>query len=220
MQKKQRKKNFFCCPWFPDLLILAGILILAFTFGEPLFQEAKYQINQISGKKYRVARSNGQKMSGFADSRVKEIIPVSLDFGIVIPKIVANAEIFPNVNPFSEKEFLPVLRKGVAHAKGTSFPGLGKNIYLFAHSTDAFYNTGRYNAVFYLIGKLEKGDEIDIFYKNKLYQYFVFEKKVVLPAEVKYLEPGEEEILTLQTCYPPGTTLKRLVVRARLQDSI
>jgi hypothetical protein len=39
---------------------------------------------------------------------------------------------------------------GVAHAKGTVFPHKG-NIYLFAHSTDNWWNVGRYNAVFYLL---------------------------------------------------------------------
>jgi len=193
-----------------DVLILAGITILVLNFAAPLFYEAKFQINSFSGKRYQVVDDIG--------SKGELIIPESLDFGIVIPKIAANAKIFPNVNPFDEKEFLPILRRGVAHAKGTSFPGLGKNIYLFAHSTDAFYNAGRYNAVFYLIGKLNDKDEIDIFYKNKLFRYSVFEKKVVAPGEINYLEPQEEEILTLQTCYPPGTTLRRLVVRAKLQD--
>jgi len=193
-----------------DVLILAGITILVLNFAAPLFYEAKFQINSFSGKRYQVVDDIG--------SKGELIIPESLDFGIVIPKIAANAKIFPNVDPFDKKEFLPILRKGVAHAKGTSFPGLGKNIYLFAHSTDAFYNAGRYNAVFYLIGKLNDKDEIDIFYKNKLFRYSVFEKKVVAPGEINYLEPQEEEILTLQTCYPPGTTLRRLVVRAKLQD--
>lgn len=164
-------------------------------FYKPAIQEVEYRI--------RIPKSD-------------KITPVDADFGIVIPKISANAKIFPNINPFNEKEFLPVLQKGVAHAKGTYFPGGGRNIYLFAHSTDAFYNAGRYNAVFYLIGKLETGDEIDIYYKNKIFKYFVYEKKVVSPGAVKYLNQGNEEILTLQTCYPPGTTLKRLVVRAKL----
>ena len=122
------------------------------------------------------------------------------------------------ISPFDSKGYLPVLKEGVAHAKGTGFPGGGRNIYLFAHSTDSFLNFRQYNAVFYLLGKLENGDEIDIFYKNSLFRYEVIEKKVVFPEAIHYLDSDEEEILTLQTCYPPGTTLKRLIVRAKKKE--
>lgn len=82
---------------------------------------------------------------------------------------------------------------------------------------DAFYNVGRYNAVFFLLGKLENGDEIDIFYNNERYKYQVINKKVVNPEAVaEYLrENSGQQTLTLQTCYPPGTTLRRLIVVAK-----
>ena len=199
---------------FSLLLIFCGVGILLLTFGSPLFYELQYQINKASGVK-NIVREISETNSEEQKQKIKEIVPVNTDFSIIIPKINANAPIFANVNPFDQKEFAPVLKKGVAHAKGTSFPGNGKNIYLFAHSTDAFFNVGRYNAVFYLIGKLEEGDEIDIYYRGGLSKYGVFEKKIVSPESINYLEIGSEEILTLQTCYPPGTTLKRLVVRAK-----
>lgn len=202
-----------------NLLIGLGVLLILLIFGRPLSEEMKYNFNRIFGIRYQLTEKinpqNQEKKSTSETNGEREIIPESTDFGIVIPKINANARIFPNVDPYNSKEFLPVLRKGVAHAKGTFFPGGGKNIYLFAHSTDAFFNVGRYNAVFYLLGKLEKGDEIDIFYRGQLFKYSVFEKKVVQPGAVQYLRPDREEILTLQTCYPPGTTLKRLIVRAQ-----
>ena len=202
--------------FLPQFLILAGLSILLLTFGWPLFYELKFRLHQFSPKQYQALQLNEvNRQTGKEEGKIEKIVPVSYDFGIVIPKIDANARVFPNIDPNKEEEFLPILRKGVAHAKGSSFPGQGKNIYLFAHSTDAFYHLGRYNAVFYLIGKLELGDEIDIFYKDKLFKYFVFEKKVVPPQAVEYLKSSGEEILTLQTCYPPGTTLRRLIVRAR-----
>jgi sortase A len=112
------------------------------------------------------------------------------------------------------------LKKGVAHARGSVFPGEEGNTYIFAHSTDAFYNVGVYNAVFYLLGKLKPGDEIDVFYKGKLYIYKVYEVKVVEASELKYLgKQKEKSTLTLQTCYPPGTTLKRLIVLAELEKT-
>ena len=63
------------------------------------------------------------------------LVPKDTEFSIIIPKIGASAKIFPNVDPSNSDEFLPILMKGVAHAKGTVFPGIVGNTYLFAHST-------------------------------------------------------------------------------------
>lgn len=206
------------------ILISLGVLILVLTFGNPLYQQLRYIERQNRKITYRLVNTVGSPATASADIvKTKNVItagneiavePVDRQFGIFIPKINANAKIYPAVDPADEKVFLPVLRKGVAHAKGTAYPGQGGNIYLFAHSTDAFFNFGRYNAVFYLIGKLKNGDEIDIYYQNKLYKYYVQEKKVVAPSAIKYIQPTNSEVLTLQTCYPPGTTLKRLIVKA------
>jgi len=69
------------------------------------------------------------------------------------------------------------------------------------------------------LGKLTDGDEIYIYYNNQKYTYKVVDKKVVDPSAVFYLgKNGRGNTLTLQTCYPPGTTLKRLVVIAESQD--
>ncbi|MFQ5452177.1 MAG: sortase, partial [Candidatus Paceibacterota bacterium] len=92
----------------------------------------------------------------------------------------------------------------------------GEKIYLFSHSTDYFYNVTRYNAIFYLLYKLEPGDEINLFYKGARYKYLVDELKIVNPSEVGYLtEKSGREELVLQTCWPLGTTFQRLLVFAR-----
>ena len=144
------------------------------------------------------------------------IIPVSTDFGLVVEKINANAKIVENINPSDQKQYLEALKIGVAHAKGTALPGQDENIYLFSHSTDAPWNIIRYNAIFYLLRELNPGDRIIIFYKDRRYDYIVFDKKVVSPSDISYLTADySEEILTLQTCDPPGTLLYRLIVRAK-----
>lgn len=195
------------------ILIFGGLLILILNFSYPFYWEIKYYSERIAGVNYRIL--NPVIKSDIPDTnRIKTITPVDKDFGIVIPKIEANTKIYPNIDPFNPAEYLPVLKKGVAHAKGSSFPRQGKKIYLFAHSADNFYNVGKYNAVFYLLDKLQKNDEVDIFYKDNLYRYKVINKEIVSPSEIDYLNDENKEILILQTCYPPGTTLKRLIVTA------
>ncbi len=145
------------------------------------------------------------------------LTPVDTNFSILIPAIGANAKIYPNVDPSNPNDFLPILQKGVAHAKGTVFPGMKGNIYLFAHSTDNFWDVGRYNAVFYLLKDLQKGDEIVIFFQGKRHNYIMTGSKIVDPSDVSYIVNAKnqnKEQLILQTCWPPGTTFQRLLVFA------
>lgn len=207
---RKRKKGII--KTFAGLLIYCGFLILFLIYRQVVFYEILYFSRQVRNVNLLSAAKNIKMFSG----NKNDITPVNYEFAIVIPKIYASSPIIPNINPYDPKQYLPVLKKGVAHAKGTSFPGEGKTIYLFAHSTDAFYNVGTYNAVFYLIGKLQPGDEIDIYFKGSLFRYYVAGKNVVSPYAMDYLENQDKEKLILQTCYPPGTTLKRLIVTALL----
>jgi len=138
---------------------------------------------------------------------------VSANFSIVIPKIQAKAEIIANVNAGKETEYREALKSGVAHAAGTSFPGQGGTIYLFAHSTDSPVNISRYNAVFYLIKELEAGDQIIVFYSGQKFIYQVTEKLITSASDTAWLtQSSPEEKLILQTCWPPGTSQKRLLI--------
>ncbi len=145
------------------------------------------------------------------------MVPVDENFGIIIPKIGANAKIIPNVDPYDSRAYQIALTKGVAHAKGTVFPGRVGNSFLFSHSSVNFYEASQYNSVFYLISKLEPGDEIDTYVAGQKFVYTVTEKKLVDATAVDYLSgKGEGKTITLMTCWPPGTTFKRLLIIATL----
>lgn len=209
-----------------NFLVFAAIFLIAKTFYQPVYEEARYVYDNIRGKTYALEgditfnydtnRKKGLLDSVLRDETVEIIRPVDSQFGIVIPKIDANANIISNVSVIDKARYLDTLQKGVAHAQGTAFPGEGGHIFLFAHSTDNFWNVGRYNAVFYLLYKLETGDEVNLFYKGQRYKYIVDTSKIVSPSDVQYLtRKTKKETLTLQTCWPPGTTLKRLLVFAK-----
>lgn len=212
-----------------NFLIFSSLFMIGRTLYEPFKQEIQYLQNQWQNKAFVVANEDEiahftlQKQSGRSGSltKVKDgktidiLVPEDPDFSIVVPKIGANARILPNVDASDEKVYLEALKKGVGHAMGTAFPGEGGHVFLFAHSTDYWWNVGSYNAVFYLLGKLIKGDDINVFHKGQRYVYKVIETKVVDPSEVEYLtRKTNQEFLTLQTCWPLGTTFKRLLVFA------
>jgi len=176
-------------------------------------EEFRYAVS--SRNNLAEVESQEQLARGKKDNPKDVIVPVDEDFGIVIPKISANAKVIPEVDPQDSAVYQRALTKGVAHAKGTSLPGESGNIFIFAHSTADFFEANRYNAVFYLLSKMEKGDEIHLFYKNQQYRYKVSDKKTVSSDEAKYLDKNAGDQLTLMTCWPPGTTMKRLIVIAK-----
>jgi len=185
------------------VLIGGGLLLVGLIYSPVIRQEVNYRITSV--------KAPFQKN--------KEIIPLNKEFGLVIPKIDVNVKVFPNVDAAKPKEYLPLLAKGVAHAKGSLLPGQEGNVFIFAHSTDTPLNASRYNAVFYLINKLEKDDEVFVYYQQEKYSYKVLEKKIISPEKLNdYLKTLKGKTLTLQTCYPPGTTLKRLLVIAQEID--
>ena len=162
------------------LLIILGLALLIFIFGPVIKEETKYKLGQIANVKYVIGTEQ-------LDTFEKPLTPPNTDFSVIIPKIGAVAPVVDNVDATDPKQYLSALKKGVAHATGTGIPDEIGNVYLFAHSTDAFWNVSSYNAVFYLIGKLKPGDEIVIYYQNRLITYQVYDKKVVSADSSQYL---------------------------------
>lgn len=209
-----------------NVLILTSLAMMIKTFYAPVTQELQYGLNSIFKKSYVVSSTivkpqakpedrRGLLAKALTGNEREVLIPQDTDFSIVIPKIGANSNIISNVNSANETEYLSALTKGVAHTLGTTFPGEGGHIFLFAHSTDYFWNIGSYNAVFYLLPKLEKNDEVNLFYKGQRYRYQVVSKQIVDPSQIEYMtRKTNKEFLTLQTCWPPGTTLKRQLIFA------
>lgn len=215
-----------------NFLVLFAIFGVLATFGPSLYFELHYKIAQARGVTYvapdaetpfgELMRKENARTSGgglgelLGGPKEQILIPKDTDFSILIPKIGATAKIFPNVNPSDEEEFLSILSRGVAHSLGTFFPGMGGNIYLFAHSTDNFWDVGRYNAVFYLLKDLSPGDDVVVYFENQRHNYVVRESRIVDPEDVSFITKSNtgKEVLILQTCWPPGTTWKRLLVFA------
>ncbi|MBU0619279.1 sortase [Patescibacteria group bacterium] len=203
-----------------DFLLIGGIGLLIFIFFPIANQEINYQIKKKSFERLEVINQPSQvdqaKQQDSFRFQPKMLVPISFDFSLVIPKIGINTPVFPNINSADPDEYQPILKKGVAHAQGSSLPNQPGPVFIFAHSTDAFYNISRYNAVFYLLPKLQTNDEVFIFYKNKKYQYQVLSQQVVKADEISALvNQTHDNVLILQTCWPPGTTLKRLIVITR-----
>ncbi len=219
------------------LSIFIGLFSVFLEFGPIISAEATYRLDTVFGVKHTLAptiitsdnptgepqASDSPTGPGFGDipsATTDAIQPSSTEFGIVIEKINANAKVIPEVDPGDERDYAKALAQGVAAAKGSTKPGEPGNLYIFSHSTDAPWNVARFNAVFYLLRELNPGDRVVIFYQNRRYNYIVFDKTIIKSDDLTYLfNRYDKPVLTLQTCDPPGTSLNRLVVRAKLLGS-
>jgi len=188
---------------FPISFVVVGMSILGFTYGPLLGQESR-----------QLVRSRQTHLE------IPQLVPRDTDFGIVIPKIGANSSVVAHVDPNDAGVYQLALSKGVAHAQGSVLPGEPGTVFLFAHSSVNFFEAQKYNSIFYLLHWLQPTDTVEIFYHNKQYIYGVTSVEFVDPNRVEYLYQYQpEEQLVLMTCWPPGTTLKRLLVVAkRLSD--
>lgn len=230
---RQEQIKFVAIRTLGNFLLLFSLFGVVMTFGPAIYYEVQFRIIQARGIQYEVTDQGQLVESGtvepevssgsspsFADiltGNTKQYLEASdTKFSILIPKIAANTRIYPNVDPGDEAAFKPVLMKGIAHAKGSVFPGMSGNTYLFAHSTDSWWNVGRYNAVFYLLKELQPGDEIVVFFENERHDYVVESTAIKDANDTDFLKKAQEgpERLILQTCWPPGTTWKRLYVIA------
>jgi len=197
------------------LILLIGVALALIQYYPVIKSEAEYLIRTVRGQRQQKVALTTPKTTDKEKEKAKTIVPVDKEFGIVIPKIGVNMAIIPQIDPFDPKKYQKALTKGIAHVKDTTLPSSEGNTVLFAHSSDNFYNANRYNAVFYLLSKLVTGDDVVVAYENTLYRYEVTEKSIVEPDDIEYMERSTESKVTLITCWPPGTTLKRLVVVAK-----
>lgn len=203
--------------WSGAVLVALALLLLTFIFYPVMKEEVRYRFT---------TRGNAEIFDvvitkDSTDNHVGSIVPIDTEFSIIVPKIGGNAPVIENIDPYNEHQYTNALENGVAHASGSAVPGEKGNTFLFAHSSDNFYTANHYNTVFYLLHKLENGDQFFIVRDNNVYKYTVSGTQEVAPEAVEYLETKSDDTqtATLMTCWPPGTASNRLLIFGELEDS-
>lgn len=113
------------------------------------------------------------------------------------------------------------LDEHLIHYEGTALPGELGNPVIFGHSVlPVFYNPKSYISVFSLLPTLKPGDDIEVNYDGVEYTYRVSSYHEVQPDQIEVLEQRyDRKTLTLITCVPPGTFLRRGVILAELVEN-
>ncbi len=111
------------------------------------------------------------------------------------------------------------LSKHLVHFPGTALPPNKGNAAIFGHSTlPQLYDPKDYKTIFANIHNLKKDDTILVTMQNTLYTYRIFTIVIVDAEDTSYLtQDTDASYLSIITCTPPGTTWKRLLIKARLE---
>lgn len=105
------------------------------------------------------------------------------------------------------------LKQGIWHRPHSSIPANSGNTVVTGHR---FTYGGP--AVLYHLDKVEKGDDITVYWNKKRYDYRVESIQTVQPWQSEIEDQTEDSILTIYTCTPLVTARQRLVVQAELVE--
>jgi sortase A len=101
---------------------------------------------------------------------------------------------------------------------GTAIPPNKGNAVMFGHSTlPQWFDPNNPHAIFATALNLKIGDAINITIGNKEYHYNIIKMYIVAADDTSYLaQDTDGSYLSIVTCTPPGTTWRRLVIKAKL----
>lgn len=200
--KKVRKSRHF----IPAIAALSVVLIFVFVQYNQFF---------IANVKAYVTPGSIDPQNIIVDPN--EAAVVGPEARLIIPKINVDTPVFYDV-AIDHTSQQAAMENGVAHFPipgANSHPGEVGNTVLSGHSSNDIFATGAYKNIFVQLGKLTVGDTIYANYNGVRYSYVVTKAEEVLPTEVgKLVYETDKPVMTLITCTPVGTALRRLLVTA------
>ncbi len=105
--------------------------------------------------------------------------------------------------------------------QGTALPGEKGNMFIAGHSNywQLFGPDNWYLSIFKNLTDLQPGDQIIATAQGQNYVYKVKSLKVVDPKNTSVMIPptSQGRYISIMTCVPPGTFMKRLIVLGELQ---
>jgi len=165
----------------------------------------EYKIAPVSPEVQSLATAS----SGTGSVSLPVIDDNTLNLPVINVKAPISWEVPNNPTPVADG-----LSRGLIQIKGTALPGERGNVFITGHSSNYPWAKGSYNNIFALLNKVVVGDMVEVNYQNIQYLYKIKEIKVVEPTDTSVMNSKNESILTLMTCTPVGTSLRRLIVIA------
>jgi sortase A len=119
------------------------------------------------------------------------------------------------------KNFDKDLKNGVVHYPGTALPGEIGTSYISGHSSNYAWVKSDYNKIFATLNDLHDNETFSITVtspdgQKSKFNYIVRRRGEYLPNDQAQFANSNQSLVALSTCWPPGTTAKRLVVFGEL----
>jgi len=209
------------------LLYFAICFVIVFSFLN--YSSVMAEIRFWLDSSFKVqARDMSATAAEIAPNSVKTTAPVKTEtvaidpnagFEIVIPEIGIAAPIVIEPNP-DPNVIYKDLKKGVVHYGGSAMIGQTGTAIILGHSWTTSWRPGNYDSVFSLIGNLKAGDTYTIKNgaNNLVYRVsgnLVFNPLSTDPKIENFIHSDGSSVVLI-TCWPAGTSLERMAVKADL----
>ncbi len=231
---RQLKKKFLHL--FSLLLIFAGLIIVIYVFyplvlwqiyfapalASSNFTSSIPKTNIVSSSQIgSLFRQAGDIISGVDYTNARNWFPgfkpsyktksKVFSYTISIPKLGIKDAIVSNAD-YNLAAHL------VSYGSDITPPESGSAI-IFGHSTlPQLFNPKNYKTIFANLYQLKNQDIIYVNESGISYAYKIFNINVVDPDDTSiFAQDYNDSYLTIVTCTPPGTTWKRLIIKARLE---
>ena len=140
---------------------------------------------------------------------------VSSENKLIIPKL--NVDV-PLTFGVGVDGVMSAMNYGVVHYRingASAYPGEIGNFVVMGHSAGDIYSSNQYKFIFSGLERLEEGDIMYVHYNSTRFTYRMVGREIILPTEVsKLVIETNKPMMTLVTCWPLGTSQKRLLVSA------
>lgn len=180
------------------LLILAGLVMIGYYYGTSLYT---YAMQKNLRQQWRLASKQSRSRQNTAAPANTSLNNQNIFGRIRIPKLGLDVIVLEGTDQLT-------LTKGPGHMKGTAWPWQRGNTVISGHRTT-------FGAPFAGLNKLKKGDLILLSTTKGLFSYRVTGSKVVKPNDMSVVGQKYAGRLTLTTCDPPGSAVRRLTVWAQ-----
>lgn len=184
------------------------IIFIALNYFSLYLRYVKWDEKQTSGEKIFIVKPEKSPATGKIKLYNEPNGAIIGKLGVRAPLIFAQSD--------KQKELDTDLDKGIVAYPGSVSPGEIGNLFITGHSSAFPWSKTQYGQVFAKLDKLEKGDRVVIFYNQRKFEYEIENKYLISPKDLKLVHPDNYSKITLSTCWPIGTDLKRLVVEGRL----
>lgn len=122
------------------------------------------------------------------------------------------------------KDFDADLKKGLVHYPGTVMPGEIGTSYISGHSSGYLWDKSPYKQVFAVLGQVKDGTSFSITVtdadgKKTIYHYVVKGRGEYAANDQAQFVNTADSVVALSTCWPVGTTARRLVLFGKLTQT-